>query len=341
MERKKNKLKPLVILIFLAIVLALIGLTSLATTNTQTKQGTSAFAGSSNISLEPYCKDGYYVIPGEDICSRAPNCGGYGYDELNTANKMPNPQKCMGDGSGRDEKGCAGYVPVCCYEVARTGDFTKCIGYWERLWCTKSQCDEARSNGASDSQCGGSCQCGHAHSSYCGENAQAIPIAQRLGGQPTNTPQPQATATPQPPTITIPPNQPTSTPTPIMPTTTPQATHTLVPTHQQPTSRPLETQRPIYSANPTPTSYQPPQTQVDPTQTPTPKPTIHIKSPKELAREVINPQNIQKLNNGTEKVLDAPKEGLITIKQTDTKLETLAHSFFQRVWSMVIKFIKK
>src|SRR3989344_5756899 len=91
---------------------------------------------SAETSLEPYCKNGYYEIPGEQICSRAPYCGGYGYDELNTDSKTPNQQSCMGDGpGGREDKGCAGYVPACCYEVARTGQFTKCIGYWERLWC--------------------------------------------------------------------------------------------------------------------------------------------------------------------------------------------------------------
>ncbi len=137
---------------------------------------------SQEISLEPYCKNGYYEIPNEPICSRAPGCGGYDYDSLNNSSKMPNAQQCMGDGaSGRAQKGCAGYVPLCCYEVARTGDFTKCIGYWERLWCTKSQCNTAKSRGASDSQCGGSCQCGHAFDTYCGAK-DPVPLSQRLQG---------------------------------------------------------------------------------------------------------------------------------------------------------------
>ncbi len=157
---------------------------------------------SQEISLEPYCKNGYYEIPNEKVCSRAPGCGGYDYDSLNKSDKMPNAQDCMGDGaSGRAQKGCAGYVPLCCYEVARTGDFTKCIGYWERLWCTKSQCDTAKTKGASDSQCGGSCQCGHAFDSYCGAK-QPVPLSQRLqggggGGNPTATSVP-ATSAPNP-----------------------------------------------------------------------------------------------------------------------------------------------
>jgi hypothetical protein len=135
--------------------------------------------------LDPtYCggeSNDYYVIPGEDICSRAPNACGNGYDELNTEEKMPNAQACMGDGeAGRAEKGCAGYVPACCYEMARTGDYTKCIGYWERLWCTSSQCATAESNGATDSQCGGDCLCSHASFDYCGD-ISPVPLESRLG----------------------------------------------------------------------------------------------------------------------------------------------------------------
>ncbi len=155
------------------------------------------FVYSQDISLEPYCKNGYYEIPGEPICSRAPYCGGYGYDELNVSSKTPPHQSCVGDQAPNGHTGCAGYVPLCCYEVARTGDFTKCIGYWERLWCAKSQCDTARTKGASDSQCGGNCQCGHAHKSYCGENAQPVALSVRLGNNTaTPTSQPQATNTP-------------------------------------------------------------------------------------------------------------------------------------------------
>ena len=193
---------------------------------------------SAETSLEPYCKNGYYEIPGEQICSRAPYCGGYGYDELNTDSKAPNPQSCMGDGpGGREDKGCAGYVPACCYEVARTGQFTKCIGYWERLWCAPSQCNTAISRGASDAECGDSCQCGHAFNEYCG-NVQPVAIETRLGtapqptATPTNrptgpTPTTPAGSTPTPtrqadnPTTTIPPRlspAPTNTPAPPVPT---------------------------------------------------------------------------------------------------------------------------
>jgi len=316
--------KKLIIVIFFGIV----SFMAVGTSSFIQRQRNISNSEASSISLEQYCHDGFYVIPGEDICSRAPNCGGFGYDELNNADKMPNPQKCMGDGaSGREGKGCAGYVPACCYEVARTGDFTKCIGYWERLWCTKSQCDEARSNGATDSQCGGSCQCSHAHATYCGEGALPIPIAQRLGSNvPSNTQAPQATPTtkpqdtiaPRPPTATLKPNQPT-------PTTGSKPTLTPISTNQPTQPRPQETRY----IEP---SYIPPATNIPiPTNTPYQFPTIEIKSPKELAREVINPENIQKLNKGTEKTLNAPKEGLEIVKQADQKLEHTANSWIERI----------
>lgn len=156
------------------------------------------------ISLEPYCRNGYYEIPGEPICSRAPYCGGYGYDELNTEALMPNPQSCMGDGpQGRAQKGCTGMVPLCCYEMARTGRYTKCIGYWERIWCTKSQCDDAVANGASHSECGGNdCgDCGHAFKDYCGDKPP-IPLSQRLGLPPAEPTATQAPGIPPSPTPT-------------------------------------------------------------------------------------------------------------------------------------------
>lgn len=193
-----------------------------------------------SVDLTQYCSDGYYKIPGEEVCSRAPGCKSgpeWDYDALNKADKMPNPQKCMGDGAGREDQGCAGYVPVCCYEMARTGDYTKCIGYWERLWCAESQCAEARSNGASDSQCGGSCQCAHAFTSYCG-NKSPVPIEQRLGQNP---------ASPTPRT-------PTSVPT-LKPTTKPSPTATAptrVPSQRVPS--------PTRLLNPTPTTQKLPPT---------------------------------------------------------------------------------
>jgi hypothetical protein len=199
------------------------------------------------ISLEPYCKDGYYQIPGEKKCSRAPGCGGYSYDDLNKENLMPNPQDCvdksMVEGNPPNTNTPSGYFPLCCYEMERTGDFTKCIGYWERLWCAVSQCDNAVKNGASDSQCGG-CQCAHATKGYGHENVQPVPLEVRLHltGNPTNTPtNPPSTSTPtitvtSSPTTTTTPTPtvtgalPASSPTPSTTAPTPSSTPNITPT---------------------------------------------------------------------------------------------------------------
>ncbi|GIW63426.1 MAG: hypothetical protein KatS3mg091_228 [Patescibacteria group bacterium] len=206
-------------------------------------------------SLEPYCKDGYYEIPNEPICSRAPNCDGYGYDKTAEL-PYPNPQACMGDGNNRF--GCDGWVPLCCYEVARTGDFTKCVGYWERLWCSPYQCDAARDNGASDDQCGGSCMCGHAFKSYCGKRP-ALPLEDRLSGKYSygtriNLPTPTAVPTP---TLTLAPTQ-----APIPTESRPYVTVV----YSIPTLTPVPTEV-FYGLNPTPT-----QLTIQPTSTPTPTP---------------------------------------------------------------------
>ncbi len=180
------------------------------------------------ISLENYCSDGYYKIPNEKVCSRAPKCGGKSYEEV-AALPAPNPQECMGDKDGRT--GCQGYVPLCCYEVARTGDPLMCVGYWERLWCHPDQCariDPEKSRVCNGGQ-PGTCQCGHAFEFWC-QGADAphppVPLETRLGLRlPTSTPTPTSTIKPTPTSIIKP--TPTSiikpTPTSIInPTNTPK-----------------------------------------------------------------------------------------------------------------------
>lgn len=131
----------------------------------------------------------YYRFPGElENCSRAPlsktpDTRGptADYDRLNTKKYMPNAQSCMGNGTeGRKYKSCAGLVPYCCYMMAATGDYTKCIGYWERLWCTEAQCNTAKDRGATDSQCDGECRCGATFKTDCGSSIPPVPLLKRL-----------------------------------------------------------------------------------------------------------------------------------------------------------------
>lgn len=189
-----------------------------------------------NISLESYCRNGYYEIPGEKKCSRAPLCGGAPYNNYDWVAQnipQPDPNDCvdvsMVIGNPPDTNTPHGYFPLCCYEMERTGNFLKCVGYWERLWCAVSQCDNAKSKGATDSQCGGNCECAHATKSYGHSNIQPVSLEVRLNHAPltatpttipgvsptpTNSPSPTATVTPTP--------LPTFTPTPSpFPTTGP------------------------------------------------------------------------------------------------------------------------
>lgn len=262
----------------------------------------------------------------------------------------------MGDGDGgRQDKGCAGYVPVCCYEMARTGDFTKCVGYWERLWCPEVLCQQAKSRGASDSQCGG-CQCGHAFNTYCGADKQPIPLAQRLGvtQAPSNTPPPPTatpsltsvphTATPVPPTATSSPpsNTPTLPPnTPTLSSTPPSATPTVYVPTQQPTPLPGQSGQPSQPIFPTtippiqPSSYDPPPStmptasagEIDLWSPPVSFPTIEFTSPREVAREIVTIERVEKLNQTTEVPLAAVKAGVMKVKDVDHELEVFVQSY--------------
>ena len=236
------------VLFFFFIVISLLAITNKLIPRTNPK----AAATSAGLSLEPYCQDGFYKIPTEldMICSRAPHCNGYGYKELNTADKMPNPQKCMGDNGGKG-RGCNGWVPLCCYEVARTGDYKKCIGYWERLWCTPSQCNEAKSHGASNSQCGkNGCLCAHAFKTYCG-NVPPIPLSVRLEGKlPYGAPYTQMRSLPKH-------SLPLPTRSPI-PTLKPPQKLTAPSPHTPPSPLPRQSFR--STSTPTPTIFYPPPT---------------------------------------------------------------------------------
>jgi len=196
------------------------------------------------LSLESYCKNGYYIIPGEDQCSRAPKCGGKSYDDVKDL-PQPNPQACM-DGKEPQKNGCAGYVPLCCYEVERLRDPAMCIGYWERLWCTPSQCTnldpakEAFCNGGS-----GNCMCSHAFGTYCGDKPP-VPLETRLGMQTPPTPLP----TKIPPT-TIPP---TTIPTKVIPPTV-VPTKVILPTTIPTQSNNYPTHPPFVNPTQTPQNY--------------------------------------------------------------------------------------
>lgn len=218
-------------------------------------------AVSAQPSLESYCKDGYYQIPGEKKCSRAPKCGGKTYDDMNKAEFMPNNNDCLDEGHGMivgdppNTSAFYGYVPLCCYEMVRLKDPEMCIGYWERLWCHPDQCaqiDNVHGCG------GGGCNCGHAMKGWCEirkcNMLPPVPIEVRLGMQkPTPTSAPSPTLPPF-----VPPTQP-PVPTTFLPSAIPTM-QPLIPTQiviPPPTAVPFtiattSPQRPSPALSPTP-----------------------------------------------------------------------------------------
>ncbi len=343
----QNKLKQIAIVVFsLALILSV--------------KKTEAYT-----SLEPYCHDGYYKLPNEPVCSRSPGCGGYTYAELNTSDKMPDPQLCEGENGGVG-RGCNGWVPLCCYEMVRTGDFTKCIGYWERLWCAPSQCQEAERNGASDSQCGGSCQCSHAFKTYCGD-VPPIPLDVRLRGeleygQPYNPttptlPPPTSTPTQKPTPTTIPTTQSTSnppfsspTPTSInnIPTSYPINTPTSPPTQYtpKPTSPsqnppsyfPTSSTQNNYPTNP-PSNYKPAKYLMGNIKLPSLNlknifhlPKINIKiSVNNPVKKILNPTKVKKADENLSRALNTPVKGVKKVQEVDKKLANFMNSFIKNI----------
>jgi hypothetical protein len=197
--------------------------------------------------------------------------------------------------------------------MALKGNFTYCVGYWERLWCSPDLCEKARQNGASDKNCGGSCNCGHAFKSWCGTGKTSIPIEQRLGIQPT-------------PTLTLTPSStPTPTPTNILfPTTFPTATPTNIPT---PTKVYFPTPTPYFRENPSkPTSFSLPQNEQ-------PTPTVEVFSPSPflinfpklaLPRLKINKEKTEK---EVGKILDIFPQIFYQIKNVDERIELTINNF--------------
>lgn len=216
------------------------------TTNKPTLGPRKVAAG--NESLEPYCAEGWYRIPGEKQCSRSPKCGGPPYDSYAwVAQNVPmaNYNDCLDEGKGMllgdppDSSAFYGYVPLCCYEMARLQDPEMCVGNWERLWCHPQQCAQINNDTGCD---GGPCLCGNAIRTWCNESEcnllSPVPLSTRLNlvaDPPTNTPSPNTptrTSTPSP-SLTTTRSSPTLTPPP---STTPSTTPSLTPT-----SPPLQT----------------------------------------------------------------------------------------------------
>lgn len=220
---------------------------------------TLLYSGLPNIyaqnSLEQYCTNGIYYL--KDIsCGRAPNCGGKSYNE---ANQIPwdSVDDCW---NIRCSPGmCVGDVPLCCYELERTGDPMMC-NWPERGYCHPAQCAKITPDKAAACNGGsGDCLCAHGIkywcNTVCGHKADGsdIPyksLQDRIGNPTPPTSTPTVTTTP----TTSPPN-PTTTPTesPTTPTITPSVTS--APSNPTLTPTRIPTLTITSSPTPTPTKY--------------------------------------------------------------------------------------
>lgn len=347
--RTREYKRLIILLIFGLTAAAILALTYYIT---NVRQTTAAQAADN---FDQYCNNGVYYIPkdGKQIsCGRAPNCGGTDFDSADALPFRDNAECWVEDyyGGNRCLAHCAGNIPLCCYRLEQTGDPMACP--WpERGFCLSSQCNKI--DLTKDVICGGGkpsdCNCGDPIGTYCAgecgvakEQIPYIPLSQRLNGTstlPTDTPiPPTATSTPPPQ------NTPTPSHTPIptqpggqagQPTSPPNATWTPVPTWTQTPAQPGDNNTGFIGQGNQASTSQP---TAAPTQgsifTAPAFPKIEVKSPKELAQEVVNLETVQVLNETTDVPLEAPKKALTTIKAYDQKLEDTVESwiFRLRIW---------
>ena len=317
------------------------------------------------------CTDSDVCYP--DGCSRKPKTSNNTFDEAryDAVCKQFDPGYRMPD--RLIQFYCSQHQPDCCFDIYRYKDDRLCC-FQERWTCHPSLCEGASGNGDCGKYWGlpgGWDAYGCVKKDSNGNKVPYWGLPPGLPGasQPTSTPVPPTstprpttpppTATPRPsttaPTATTKPSQITPTPTrrpgttnqptvpPGQPTNTippadPNATWTPVPTW---TPAPTWTGIPANPDDPQPTEKSPfslpffgrkePVNPGEPQQSSEP---LEIKSPKELAREVVNPENVRKLDQATEKPLTKVKEGFDTVKKYDRQLESYFEGwiFRIRVW---------
>lgn len=311
-----NTYKKLMVIILLVSLSLIVVTTSLLVQN---QKNSSKAQAASNTPEKCNCNDPNYCYP--DGCSGKPMTSDNRYDDDRYKKACGSIDFGWPPDIEVQKYFCSIKQPASCFDVYKYKD-DRLACFMERWFCHPSLCAGSSGNG----DCGKYWRLPEGFTGYgCVKGPDNNNLSLVWGNLPPNLPNGQAqqpTTTPIIPTQ-LPTEIPTAIPTekPNQPTSTPAPTSSPIPTNQQPTN----------VADIDPSYNSPPPNPPIPTNTPYKFPTIEIKSPKELAREVINPENIQKLERSTEKVLDAPKEGLDMIKKADQILERTANSWITRI----------
>jgi len=217
---------------------------------------------------------------------------------------------------------CSIKQPDSCFDVYTYKD-DRLACFIERWFCHPSLCEGSSGKG----DCGKYWRLPDGWTSYgCvkgPDNDHLSPIWENL---PPNLPNGQA----QQPTATpIPPTQPPTNPPTAVPTSKPnEPTYTPAPTSAQNNPTPTAS-----ALRPTiiPTQSNAPAIILTPTSTPIKfqAPNVKFDYPKEIAKRVINPENISFLNSKTEKALKLPSDIFDSIIALDNQLENYANGIVQ------------
>lgn len=358
---KKHHVREILLLTAFLIIAFIIGISSSFLNKSETRT-TSAFAAEADDS----CREGVYYVknpdnPGEEISCGRGKCGGVSYEGTASIDHVK-AGKCW-VGNSACGPACKGFVPLCCYKMAETGDAKDCP-FPERGFCMKQQCNRQTQN--VDSACGNQ-QGAYCLIPNCVEDRGQIPffsLEDRLAGRktPSGGGSPP-TATQVPPTAV-----PTATKTPNMPTSTKTPTPTQVPAGQNtptPTTRVIGTSptpTTIVGNPPTPTSTSnsgsglsmnptTPPGQINPTATPSQDtaalpeidfniPQIALKSPGQMLQETVNEEQINNLNTLTNPPLAVAEKTFVTIKSYDQQLENTVEGWIDYVRIQITKLFQ-
>jgi|GEM_PF-3595528 len=322
--KKKDVLTVSISLLVLGALAGIVSMTSSLTANRDEKRAVSTQASS-------LCKCDNADKCYPDGCSRKPKTEQNTYIEARYDNvcgdSSIDPGYRMSDALILNF--CSQQQPACCFDVYKYKDSRLCC-WQERYACHPSLC-EGSSGGEG---CGWYWYLHGITGPYGCVTSDANGQPQPMWGLPPGLPNSQ---------------QPTNTPAPIIPTNTVAPAATITPNPQstnKPTSAPVIPTQAAGQPTIIPTSVQVTQNNPQPTigmvlePSATPRltlPPIEIKTPQEIAHEIINPESVSKLSEKTDKPLNAVKNGFNNMKQYDQKLESIINEY---IFQLRIKLLE-